>query len=192
MSTRRESIIALHGQHDVQSRRSSQPGSRFLSRDTTRRIRLCTQSTRRRLCRQGFGNFLRSPENANEAWKQLAPQFDGRFRVCDGAECRQAPAAGIREGVTCTTATSRASRRWYIFQYPGHPAEMRSGVAGREGVLLASSGERDHINTNCCDLGLSDDQEDDVVAFLKTLTDGYAAPLGSPPSSAVPPAARDN
>ena len=30
---------------------------------------------------KGFGNFLRSPENANEAWKQLAPRFDGRFRV---------------------------------------------------------------------------------------------------------------
>ena len=30
---------------------------------------------------KGVGNFLRSPENANEAWKELAPKFDGRFRV---------------------------------------------------------------------------------------------------------------
>ena len=29
----------------------------------------------------GVGNFLRSPENANEAWKALATLFDGRFRV---------------------------------------------------------------------------------------------------------------
>ena len=32
-----------------------------------------------------------------------------------------------------------------------------------------------NINTNCCELGLSDAQEDDVVSFLETLTDGYTA-----------------
>jgi len=31
-----------------------------------------------------------------------------------------------------------------------------------------------NINTNCCDLGLSDTQEDDLVSFLGALTDGYA------------------
>ena len=30
---------------------------------------------------QGVGNFLRSPANGNLAWKELAPKFDGRFRV---------------------------------------------------------------------------------------------------------------
>jgi len=29
----------------------------------------------------GVGNFLRSPETVSEAWKHLAPEFDGRFRV---------------------------------------------------------------------------------------------------------------
>jgi cytochrome c peroxidase len=33
-----------------------------------------------------------------------------------------------------------------------------------------------NINTNCCDLGLTDQQEDDLVAFLKTLTDGDKQP----------------
>ncbi len=30
-----------------------------------------------------------------------------------------------------------------------------------------------NLNADCCNLDLSDQQEDDVVAFLKTLTDGY-------------------
>jgi cytochrome c peroxidase len=30
---------------------------------------------------KGVGNFLRSPGNANQAWKGFPPQFDGRFRV---------------------------------------------------------------------------------------------------------------
>jgi hypothetical protein len=32
-----------------------------------------------------------------------------------------------------------------------------------------------NLNMHCCNLGLSDRQEDDLIAFLKTLTDGYAA-----------------
>ena len=32
----------------------------------------------------------------------------------------------------------------------------------------------ENLNTNCCDLGLSDVQEADLVSFLGTLTDGYA------------------
>ena len=33
-----------------------------------------------------------------------------------------------------------------------------------------------NLNTNCCNLGLTDQQEDDLVAFLKTLTNGYEQP----------------
>jgi cytochrome c peroxidase len=33
-----------------------------------------------------------------------------------------------------------------------------------------------NINTNCCNLGLTNEQEDDLVAVLKTLTDGYKQP----------------
>jgi hypothetical protein len=37
-----------------------------------------------------------------------------------------------------------------------------------------------NLNTTCCDLGLTDRQEDDLVAFLLTLTDGYFAPKAVP------------
>jgi hypothetical protein len=35
-----------------------------------------------------------------------------------------------------------------------------------------------NINAHCCNLGLSDADEDDIVAFLRTLSDGY--PNGTP------------
>src|SRR5260370_42677413 len=41
-----------------------------------------------------------------------------------------------------------------------------------------------NINMNCCNLGLSDTQEDDLVSFLKTLTDGYLPQRGSGDSPA--------
>jgi cytochrome c peroxidase len=30
-----------------------------------------------------------------------------------------------------------------------------------------------NLDKTCCDLGLTSQQEDDLVAFMKTLTDGY-------------------
>jgi hypothetical protein len=30
-----------------------------------------------------------------------------------------------------------------------------------------------NLNKTCCDLGLTDRDENDIVAFLKTLTDGW-------------------
>jgi cytochrome c peroxidase len=40
-----------------------------------------------------------------------------------------------------------------------------------------------NLNTTCCDLGLTDQQEDDLVAFLRTLTDGYFAPKAASAST---------
>jgi hypothetical protein len=50
--------------------------------------------------------------------------------------------------------------------------EMRCGVAGREVSCWPPPESSTNINTNCCDLGLSDAQESDLVCFLETLTDG--------------------
>ena len=37
-----------------------------------------------------------------------------------------------------------------------------------------------NLNAHCCDLGLTGQQEDDIVAFLGTLTDGYVTPETAP------------
>ena len=40
-----------------------------------------------------------------------------------------------------------------------------------------------NLNPTCCDLGLTDQQEDDLVAFLRTLPDSYFAPKAAPAST---------
>jgi hypothetical protein len=42
--------------------------------------------------------------------------------------------------------------------------------------MLAGSRDPENLNATCCDLGLSDAQENDLVAFLKTLTDETQPP----------------
>jgi len=141
---------------------------------------------------KGFGNFLRSPENANEAWKQLAPQFDGRFRVATVRNVDKRPRPEFVKAYMHNGYFKSLKEVVHFYNTRDTLPRCEAGSPGEKVSCWPPPENATNINTNCCDLGLSDDQEDDVVAFLKTLTDGYAAPLGSPPSSAVPPAARDN
>jgi cytochrome c peroxidase len=141
---------------------------------------------------KGFGNFLRSPENANEAWKQLAPQFDGRFRVATVRNVDKRPRPEFVKAYMHNGYFKSLKEVVHFYNTRDTLPRCEAGSPGEKVSCWPPPENATNINTNCCDLGLSDDQEDDVVAFLKTLTDGYAAPPGSPPSSAVPPAARDN
>jgi hypothetical protein len=51
---------------------------------------------------------------------------------------------------------------------------MRGRCGRGEGFVLAASETPQNLNPTCCNLGLSEEQEDELVAFLKTLTDGFA------------------
>ena len=141
---------------------------------------------------KGVGNFLRSPENANEAWKQLAPQFDGRFRVATVRNVDKRPRPDFVKAYMHNGYFKSLKEVVHFYNTRDTLPRCEAGSPGEKVSCWPPPENATNINTNCCDLGLSDDQEDDVVAFLKTLTDGYTAPLGSSPSSAAPPAARDN
>ncbi len=141
---------------------------------------------------KGFGDFLRSPENANEAWKQLAPQFDGRFRVATVRNVDKRPRPDFVKAYMHNGYFKSLKEVVHFYNTRDTLPKCEAGSPGEKVSCWPPPENATNVNTNCCDLGLSDDQEDDVVAFLKTLTDGYTAPLGSSPSSAAPPAARDN
>ena len=141
---------------------------------------------------KGVGNFLRSPENANEAWKQLAPQFDGRFRVATVRNVDKRPRPDFVKAYMHNGYFKSLKEVVHFYNTRDTLPKCEAGSPGEKVSCWPPPENATNVNTNCCDLGLSDDQEDDVVAFLKTLTDGYTAPLGSSPSSAAPPAARDN
>jgi cytochrome c peroxidase len=141
---------------------------------------------------KGFGDFLRSPENANETWKMLAPQFDGRFRVPTLRNVDKRPRPDFVKAYMHNGYLKSLKEVVHFYNTRDTLPKCEVGSPGEKVSCWPPPEVPISINTNCCDLGLSDDQEDDVVAFLKTLTDGYAAPLGTPPSSAAPPAASGN
>jgi cytochrome c peroxidase len=135
---------------------------------------------------RGVGNFLRSPENANETWKKLAPQFDGRFRVVTLRNVDARPRSDFVKAYTHNGYLKSLKEVVHFYNTRDTLPRCQTGEPGQKVSCWPPPENPTNINTNCCDLGLSDDQEDDVVAFLKTLSDGYAPPPNSP-SLAAPP-----
>lgn len=135
---------------------------------------------------KGVGDFLRSPEAANEAWKALAPHFDGRMRVMTLRNVDKRPRPDFVKAYMHNGYFK--SLKAVVHFYNTRDALPRcEGKDPGEGVSCWPAPENpENLSTNCCSLGLSNAQEDDVVAFLGTLSDGYETTM-SPLSPSTRP-----
>ena len=119
----------------------------------------------------GVGNFLRSPENANEAWKELAPKFDGRFRIQTLRNVDKRPRPDFVKTYAHNGYFKSLKEIVHFYNTRDTLPRCQTGGAGEKVSCWPAPEIAENLNTNCCDLGLSNAQEDDLVAFLKTLTD---------------------
>lgn len=125
---------------------------------------------------RGFGDFLRSPENGNAAWHALAATFDGRFRTVTVRNVDKRPYPGFVKAYTQNGYFKSLKEIVHFYNTRDTLPHCASNSPG-EGVTCWPPPEVPrNLNTHCCDLGLSDGQENDLVAFLRTLTDGYFKP----------------
>jgi cytochrome c peroxidase len=131
----------------------------------------------------GVGGFLRSPENGNDAWRSLASNFDGRFRTVTVRNVDKRPYPGFVKAYGDNGYFKSLKEFVHFYNTRDVLPHCAAGSPG-EGVTCWPPPEVPrNINTTCCDLGLTDQQEDDLVAFLRTLTDGYFAPKAAPAST---------
>jgi cytochrome c peroxidase len=129
----------------------------------------------------GVGLFLRSQAggiNPNSDWTALAPQYDGKMQVSTARNTDMRP---------CPTFVRAYMHNGYLKSLkevvhfyntrdkPGFPAAVCS--PGTEKKTCWPPPEvTANIDMTVGDLHLSDSEEDQLVAFLKTLTDGYTKP----------------
>ena len=131
---------------------------------------------------KGVGNFLRSPENDNAAWQRLASEFDGRFRVATLRNVDKRPRPDFVKAYMHNGYFKSLKEVVHFYNTRDRLPKCDVGSPGEKVSCWPPPEVATNINANCCNLGLTDDQEDDVVAFLKTLTDGYAAPASRSPN----------
>jgi cytochrome c peroxidase len=126
----------------------------------------------------GLGNFLRSPENANEAWKALASLFDGRFRVPTLRNVDKRPRPDFVKAYGHNGYFKSLKEIVHFYNTRDTPPKCAVGDLGEKVSCWPAPETPQNLNAHCCNLGLSEQDEDDIVAFLRTLTDGY--PSGAP------------
>jgi cytochrome c peroxidase len=125
---------------------------------------------------RGVGDFLRSPEDGNVAWHTLASKFDGRFRTVTIRNVDKRPYPGFVKAYGQNGYFKSLKAIVHFYNTRDVLPHCAAGSKG-EGVTCWPKPEFPrNLNTHCCDLGLNDRQEDDLVAFLRTLTDGYFTP----------------
>src|SRR5207302_662850 len=145
----------------------------------------------------GLGEFLRSGfgtwASPNESWRQYAPQQDGRMQTSSARNVAMVPAK-------CTGGTDAPGpyfqkeffHNGYIkslkqlvhfyntrdkkgYAYPVTSGHCPPGTTERVDCWPEPE-VRNNLDMTTGDLGLTDKEEDQIVAFLQTLTDGYTRP----------------
>ena len=145
----------------------------------------------------GMGTFLRSGfgsgPNPNRSWRQFAPTVDGQFQVPTVRNVAMTPAQ-------CPTTEAGIGKPYFQkgFFHNGYIKSLKQLVhfyntrdtsyayPVTSGHCPAGTIERvtcwpmkevaNNLDTTTGMLGLTDKEEDQIVAFLETLTDGFTAP----------------
>ena len=148
----------------------------------------------------GMGNFLRGGfdtlPNPNENWIQYAPTVDGQFQVATVRNVAMTPQQ-------CPTTEAGTGKPYFqkaffhngyikslkqlvhfyntrdtSFAYPVTSGHCPEGTIERV-TCWPMKEVPNNLDTTTGMLGLTDQEEDQIVAFLETLTDGYTAPYAN-------------
>ena len=126
---------------------------------------------------RGVGDFLRSPGNPDSDWKQYANSFDGKFQTSTLRNVDKRPRPDFVKA----------------YMHNGYLKSLKEVVHfyNTRDVLPRCKGPDDpgqkvscwpapevpaNVDQTVGRLGLTDTEENQIVAFLKTLTDGYVPP----------------
>jgi cytochrome c peroxidase len=124
---------------------------------------------------KGVGDFLRSPDNGNASWAKLAPQFDGRLRVATVRNVDLRPSPDFVKAYGHNGYFKSLKEIVHFYNTRDTLPRCASGSPGEKVTCWPAPEFAGNLNKSCCDLGLTPQEEDDLVAFMKTLTDGYKA-----------------
>ncbi len=126
---------------------------------------------------KGVGDFLRSPGNVNSDWKQYANSFDGKFQTSTLRNVDKRPRPdfvkaymhnGYLKSLKEVVHFYNTRDTLRLCKIPNDPGEKVACWPAPE--------TPQNLNKTIGSLGLSGKEEDQIVAFMKTLTDGYPPP----------------
>ena len=126
---------------------------------------------------RGVGDFLRGPNNVNSEWKQYADAFDGKFQTSTLRNVDKRPRPDF---VKAYMHNGYLKSLKEVVHFYNTRDTLRSCKAvdgpGAKVSCWPAPEITQNLNKTIGKLGLSAKEEDQIVSFLKTLTDGYKPP----------------
>jgi cytochrome c peroxidase len=122
---------------------------------------------------KGVGDYLRSPENGNPAWKKLASQFDGHVRVATVRNVDLRPSPEFVKAYGHNGYFKSLKEIVHFYNTRDTLTRCAAGSPGEKVTCWPAPEFAQNLNKTCCDLDLTPQEEDDIVTFMKALTDGY-------------------
>jgi cytochrome c peroxidase len=126
---------------------------------------------------RGVGDFLRGPDNVNFEWKQYANAFDGKFQTSTLRNMDKRPRPDFVKAYMHNGYLKNLKEVVHFYNTRDTLGACKGPKDPGEKVSCWPAPEvPQNLNKTVGKLGLTDREEDQIVAFLKTLTDGYRAP----------------
>jgi cytochrome c peroxidase len=134
----------------------------------------------------GVGAMLSGPNNPNPSqWKALAPMYNGKFQVPTLRDVDLRPRADFIKAYMHNGYLKSLAEVVHFYNTSQTLPRCAQGSPGEKVSCWPAPETPDNVTTLIGNLGLSAQDENDIVAFLQTLTDRYvttpASPLESPP-----------
>ena len=123
---------------------------------------------------KGVGAFLRGPDNVNSEWKQYADSFDGKFQTTTLRNVDRRPRPDFVKAYMHNGYLKSLKEVVHFYNTRDTLGRCKSLDDPGAKVTCWSAPEiSQNLNKTIGRLGLTDKEEDQIVTFLKTLTDGY-------------------
>lgn len=134
----------------------------------------------------GVGAMLSGPNNPNPLqWKALAPMYNGKFQVPTLRNVDLRPRADFIKAYMHNGYLKSLAEVVHFYNTSQARPRCAQGSPGEKVSCWPVPETPDNVTTLIGNLGLSAQDESDIVAFLQTLTDRFgttpASPLESPP-----------
>jgi cytochrome c peroxidase len=128
--------------------------------------------------------MLSGPNSPNPPqWTQLAPQFNGKFRVPTVRDVDMRPRPEFVKAYMHNGYLKSLKEVVHFYNTSQALPRCPQGSPGEKVTCWPEPEVRQNITNRIGKLGLTSQEEDDIVAFLKTLTDGFVTATTSQVSS---------
>jgi cytochrome c peroxidase len=125
----------------------------------------------------GVGGFLASPQNPNREWAAMAKSFLGKYKTPTLRNVDKRPRADFVKAYMHNGYLKSLKEVVHFYNTRDALPKCKPGDRGEKVTCWPAPENPATINRKQLgDLKLTDQQEDMLLAFLKTLTDGYSPP----------------